>query len=156
MSRALPGVLTVALCLTTGSLAAAAPPVLTVAEPELGTWIFEGIAIEPAELTVTAGDVLEFAWSAQPAPGGAAIDAYRYGWDLVDPDDPDDAGWTTGWSSSVLQATPRSFAQGLHALTVAVRDQAGEVTRGWLLLTVEGQVSARPLSLGAAKAIYRD
>lgn len=36
---------------------------------------------------------LRFEWNATPDPG-LEIKAYRWGWDLIDPDDPNDPGWS--------------------------------------------------------------
>jgi hypothetical protein len=145
-----------ALCTMAGAASAAASPALTVSEIALGSWQFVGIAAEPVDLAIVANIALDFSWSAQPGEREGAVTGYRYGWDVVDPNDPDDPGWALDWQPNLHQAPPRAYSSGVHSLHIAARTEEGLVTRGWFLFTVQPQVPAQSISLGAVKATYRD
>ena len=81
----------------------------------------------------------------------AVVEAYRYGWDLLDPDDPDDPGWVIPWLTE-LNASTQTFSQGIHGFTVQVRDDQGRLTRGSFLLDVQDQVSVERIRLGGFKS----
>lgn len=114
-------------------------PVLVVEEPNLGRVI--GI---PGETTVWyeihPGQELDFSWVGRYVPprDGPFIIAYRYGWDLADPDDPDDPGWALppGVSPEHLFAPTQTFAEGIHRLTVQCQDDQEALTRVHVQLEV--------------------
>ncbi|MEZ4386710.1 MAG: hypothetical protein R3D98_03890 [Candidatus Krumholzibacteriia bacterium] len=133
--------------------AAAQLPVLTVQEPELGQWTFEGVDAALVAVEVGEGEALDFSWLAVPGDGGAAISGYRYGWDLVDPSDPFDPGWATDLQPDLLAAPTQVFSTGVHTLHVEVRDDADGVTRGGVEITVIPPVPVRSRSWSEVRAL---
>jgi hypothetical protein len=119
-------------------LAAAASdqPTLTVTESALGNWVFTEPISAAVTLTVPTEVDLDFSWVADATSYGGAIDGYRYGWDVVDPDDPNDPGWTTAdFQPDLLSAPAHSFSGGEHTLHIVARDQAGATTMAAFLLS---------------------
>jgi hypothetical protein len=138
------------------ALALAADPVLSVTEPGLGSWDFEGLAASPVVLEVTENAELNFGWLGDASGYGGTIQGYRFGWDLTDPDDPLDPGWTTaGYELDLLAAPPRSFAGGVHTLHVACADDAGGLSRAWFRLEIVPTVPATRTGWGAVKEAFR-
>jgi len=135
--------------------ARAQAPTLTVNEASRGSWEFTGIGT-PVVLNETAGvtgAVFDFSWSATPG-GGTAITDYRYGWDLLDPNDDADPGWSA-WGST-LSAPTRTFFTGTHVLTVEARNDLGEIARGTIQIAVsQGPVSTHAITWGVIKILYR-
>jgi hypothetical protein len=140
-----------AVCLTFLPALAAGSPTLTVTETSGGPWVFTGIGDVPGALTVSPGTPIVFSWSAVPG-GGTVITDYRYGWDLVDPDDPNDS-WSE-WGSG-QSAPSHSFSAGLHTFTVEARNDLGETARGTIQITIEIPLKTEVSTWGAIKAFYR-
>jgi hypothetical protein len=74
-----------------------------------------------------------FEWVAYPDDPGKTIDAFRYGFDIVDLNDPNE--WDVDWCECV-SAPPRTFYFGTHTFHVEVRDNTGAVTRGSIRIDV--------------------
>ena len=109
-------------------------PVLTITEPHLGTWQFQGMSGVRPTIQIAPGTVLDFSWSADASDHGALIAGYKYGWDVVDILKDND--WTVsffdpGW----LSAHPTVFYGGVHQINVLVVDDTGAFTLG--VITVE-------------------
>jgi hypothetical protein len=117
-------------------------PILTVREEFLGTNGFQGDA-RPIELDIAAGQALNFQFSADASRYGGEIVAYRYGWNVINPND--ERQWDQNWSGSVRRATPRSFASGTPSFIVQTRDIADQVTSAEFKLTVHTVNRARDL-----------
>ena len=116
-------------------------PVLTVREFYLGTQAFvEGS--RPIRLDIASGQPLRFRWSGSAATYGGQIVAYRYGWDIADPDNP--LEWSS-WSASTTSAPARSFATGSHRFYLQVRDNAESITQAVYELTAHTVTRARSL-----------
>jgi hypothetical protein len=148
--------LVLALVALLPAAAVANNPMLTVTESELGTWDFEGLAAVPVVLEVTADTNLNFSWLGDASGYGGVILGYRYGWDVVDPDDPVDPGWaTSGYVADLLFAPPVSFSQGLHILYVEVVDAAGGLTRAWFYLDIGSVGASAAKSWGHVKSTFR-
>jgi hypothetical protein len=109
-------------------------PVLVVDESAFGQQAFVGLN-GTKSYDITYGQVLEFSWTADAASYLGRIDGYRFGWDLVEPDDPDDANWAVQWGDGWGAAT-NSFDSGIHTFVVQTRDKSGTVTRATYELTV--------------------
>ncbi len=138
------------------AVAVAADPVLTVTEPGLGTWQCEGPAMTPVVLAVAASTDLAFSWLGDASGYGGIILGYRYGWDLVDPDNPTDPGWATpGYVPGLLAAPTIAFAAGEHSLHIVVADMAGGLTRAWFQVQVSPPTAAENTSWGQLKAAFR-
>ncbi len=116
-------------------------PVLTVREFYLGTQAFvEGS--RPIRLDIASGQPLRFRWSGSAATYGGQIVAYRYGWDIADPENP--LEWSS-WSASTTSAPARSFATGSHRFYLQVRDNAESITQAVYELTAHTVTRARSL-----------
>lgn len=145
-----------ALLILLPAVANAADPLLSVTESSLGTWNFEGVATEYVVLDVAANDDLNFSWLGDASGYGGTILGYRYGWDIVDPDDPSDPGWmTAGYVADLLAAPTVSFGSGFHTLHVEAMDADGGLTRAWIALVVSPVVPVEARSWGHLKAGFR-
>lgn len=112
-------------------------PLLTVVEQFLGT-----------ESAVSTGTVrqrdiaedqeLKFSWVADAADYAGLIEAYRYGWDVADPEDPNDPGWAVPWGNGAAwrRAPTQRFQQGAHTFVVQCRDNSGTISRLIYILNV--------------------
>jgi hypothetical protein len=151
--------LTSALLLLVGTVTAAfaQAPVLSVS-CEWGVFQFTGTADPAVALTAVRDAVnpatMSFSWNADPVAPATSIADYRYGWDLVDPNDDSDPGWTQ-WGPT-WYIDPVSFYSGVHTFNVEARDNLGVVTRGSFIITIEvGPVSTEQTTWGAIKSMYR-
>jgi hypothetical protein len=84
------------------------------------------------EMAVPPDTTLHFAWEGM-ADHGLELQSYRYGWDLTDPDDPDDPGWQVapglGPEQRVANWDSPLNPGAVHALVVACRDSEEHLTR---------------------------
>jgi hypothetical protein len=112
-------------------------PHLTAMEWTLGTYNAVGTA-RSVEFDVAPGQELNFSWFASADAYGSKIDAYRYGWDVRDPDDETDPGWVVppGTTWAHLRAPTHSFESDSHTLTVQCWDLSGNYTRITFVLNV--------------------
>ena len=78
---------------------------------------------------IAAGQPLNFSWVANGDAYGGTIVSYRHGWDLIDPDDPNDPGWAVqpGLEPANMFAAERSFQDGLHTFFLRVEDDSQQV-----------------------------
>jgi hypothetical protein len=112
-------------------------PQLIVVEQFLGAFSGSG----PNQLTnldIAAGQELNFSWVADASGYNGEVASYRYGWDITDVNDPADPNWAVlpGNSIQHRRSPPRSFASGVHVLTVQVEDNSGQVSRRTVTLNV--------------------
>ena len=109
-------------------------PVVVLRETRLGTFVFANPS-RPLCLTAGAGQPIRFRWRADSSEYGSEVEAFRYGWDLLDP--AGDSGWECGWSPTCTeQVTARQFAAGeIHYFYLQARDTAGNATQIGLVLT---------------------
>jgi len=112
-------------------------PILRVNEPVLGERGFVGrngfFTYE-----IYGGQDLQFTWEGDASHYAGVIEAYRYGWDLADPDNPNDPGGAAPWGNGpgYLAAPPRSYVAGSPNLIIQCRDNQGQVARGFYQFTV--------------------
>ncbi len=99
-------------------------PAVVLSEPFLGTTN----AAESFD-QIAGGQPINFSWSADASSYNGEIVSYRHGWDLIDPEDPNDPGWAVppGLSKQNLFATERSFEQGFHTFYLRVEDDSKQV-----------------------------
>lgn len=113
-------------------------PELILVEPLLGTTVAVGTAqLEEYDVLDTQTLRFEFAGRAEDY-GGMVVD-YRYGWDVSDPDDPNDAGWSVDWTEmpdGVVTVPTRGFSTGTHNFVAQIRDDSGSLTRVRVLLDI--------------------
>jgi hypothetical protein len=92
---------------------------LAVTAPGFGRWLFDGDE-EPVIITLMPDEPIQFFWR---AVDGVALDSrvtYRYGWNVSDPDDPQDPGWfgPPGAGYKMQQTQPRTVWVGTERLTI--------------------------------------
>jgi len=126
-------------------------PTLTLRENDLGmyndfTWLAE------LDHDIAQQQPLNFYWLATAESYGEEIAWYRWGWDVADPDDPNDPGWGVppGLGPEHLYAPPMAFDSGAHRFTVECEDSHGGYTRVQVTLEVipwPPHESKRPLLL---------
>jgi hypothetical protein len=76
---------------------------------------------------IAAGQPVNFSWTADASGYNATIVSYRYGWNLIDAEDPNDPGWAVvpGLTPAHLRSEERTFNGGLQRFTLRVVDSAG-------------------------------
>lgn len=130
-----------------------AQPDLTVtvlAPSPTSTWTFSGTSSDPVTLTTDNGVATEFSWSTD------VWAEFRIGWDVLDPTDPLDPGWTgSGYDPMLTGATGPAFTDGVHMFTVQARDAAGGLTRAQFVVQVLPIVPVRNESWAGVKLLYR-
>ncbi len=109
-------------------------PLLDVVEPYLGSYRFIGLHLYPVEMDVPASTPLNFSWIGDASIYGSEIACYRYGWDIQDPDDPNQ--WETACEPGIISAPEKQFNSGIHTFFVEVKDDLGLTTRGWIQINI--------------------
>jgi len=112
-------------------------PLLVVRERFLGT--FSGVSvIAPSTIDIAKNQPLRFQWSGDASSYGGTIAGYRYGWDVTEPDDPNDPGWQVqfGLSDAHMEAPVRTFGSGQHTLLIQCIDNSGLMTEARIILSV--------------------
>lgn len=124
-------------------------PILRVNEPILGERGFIG-RNGFYSYEIYGGQELRFRWEGDASHYAGVIEAYRYGWDLADPDNPNDPGWAVPWGNgpTYIAAPPRSYAAGSPNLIIQCRDNQGQVARGFFqfnVVSIPDRADQRPL-----------
>ncbi len=112
-------------------------PFLSVTEANLGRESTTGTyTVRKAD--IAQGQIMQFAWTATAEDYGGLVTAYRYGWDLADPEDENDPGWAVmpGNTLRHRQTDRVSFDSGSHTLIIQAWDNSGQLTRMTYVLTV--------------------
>lgn len=130
-------------------------PILDVTG-QWGTFQFIGTDDPAVEVTAVRTDadpaVVSFSWVGTPGSPITPIADYRHGFDIADPNDDADPGWSA-WGSTLEASAP--FYMGVHTFTVETRDIGGTITRGTFIITIEtGPVATEETTWGAIKAKY--
>jgi len=133
-----------------------ADPSLEITEQTRGTWWFVGLqspTVSLIDYVTEPPTPWVFEWQGFTCVSNSMIDAYRYGWDIQDPDD--DTQWTP-WGDDT-HAEPRTFFFGTHNFMVEVRDNTGLIARSTIVFEVrQGPVPVRQTTWGGLKSLYRD
>jgi hypothetical protein len=144
------------LCLAFVPALALAGPVLSLT----GTGI-DAVETSDAEFIVAAmvdaGADVQYCWSAVPGTSASSVASYRYGWNILDPDDPNDSGWAVGettFDGSEICSPIQVFMTGAPSFTAEITDEAGVSTRVVVQIEVNQAVSGSIKSWGAVKAGY--
>lgn len=143
------------ICLAT-TAAAGDGPVLTVTGPAIDPTVSSD-PIATVQATVDAGVELQYCWTAEPGTFDSPLASYRYGWNLIDPADPNDPGWSvplTPWDGSSACSDVQVFTQGAPNLVVEARDEAGAVSRLSVLIQVIQAVPTNTRSWTTVKATF--
>ncbi len=112
-------------------------PVLSVSSPQFGA--FESQGLNRAQSDFVFDRPMSFSWTADASESGADITGYRWGVDVLDPDDLRDPGWATGWSRSVTSVNGLRFTDRgapKHTIIVQVRDSSGGLSTFTMTLTL--------------------
>ncbi len=112
-------------------------PALNVFSLNLGTFDWQGAGRDSAQYGFDAA--LNIVWLADPGISGATINGYRWGVDVVDPQDDRDPGWAIGWNRSVTSITGLVFRDRqspLHDIYIQARDSDGAITTGVIRLSL--------------------
>jgi hypothetical protein len=131
-------------------------PVVTLT----GTGIAPVETSEPTTVVSTlidAGTDIEYCWSAAAGIQASPVASYRYGWDVVDPNDPFDPAWAipvTAYDGSELCAPLQAFLTGTHQFVVIVTDEADVSTTVVVQVDINQAVPTLPRSTGMLKARY--
>jgi hypothetical protein len=105
-------------------------PLITVTERILGTEEFIKLS-GSKRFTLASSQEIRFEWSASAEAYGNLVEAYRYGFNLIDPDDPDDPGWSVPWGNgpSWKRAAPRTLNPGSPNFVVQAIDTSNQMSR---------------------------
>lgn len=108
-------------------------PAVTLSEPFLPT-----VTSTEASYEIAGGQPINFSWTANAISYNGSIVSYRHGWDLIDPDDPNDPGWSVppGLSRQNLFDRERAFQEGVHTFYLRVEDDSGQIRLMKRTLTV--------------------
>lgn len=118
-------------------------PLLYISERFIGTVRFYGTGQKPAVLSLPAGFVLNFTWKADTSADGMSVRGYRYGWDIVDPEDPEE--WPVALDPTLTRAPPIVWNFGQHLLMVEIRDSGGGITIGRIQVNIVPFLMDRPV-----------
>jgi len=105
-------------------------PLFVVRNAYMGQVITSSCSSPITILDLPAGIPIEFALSARADHYGGTVSGYRYGWDIVDLNDPEQ--WEidfTPFVASEAKTTSRRFFFGTHTLTTEVIDNSGFCSR---------------------------
>lgn len=152
MNKRLSLMVTVITLVTLSAVAAAANPVLSVELSGHGSWVFTQPTSGLVVLELAADIPISFTWSGDASAYGGEVVGYRYGWDLVDPGDPNDPGWTSaGFVPDLQVSSPMTFSSGIHRLHIVSMDDAGSTTEAGFHLVIVESVSNRTSTWSALK-----
>ena len=87
---------------------------------------FLGAARNNSAFTVAAGQPLNWVWRADPSGYNGVVLSMRHGWDLKNPNDPNDPGWMVppGLSEQNKFSRERSFQDGNHIFYLQILDDS--------------------------------
>lgn len=123
-------------------------PLMTVTNPYLGPVATTVCNTPVVILDIIAGVPMEFCWTADAETYGGLVTGYRYGWDIVDVNDPDQ--WEidyTPFANRRQCSPPRTFYFGTHTFTVETMDNSGYCSRIEVKVNVVQFTMARNLVL---------
>jgi len=110
-----------------------AVPVLKLTEPFLGAFVFRGTNMRVEKRDVPPGVTFNFRWRASAQEYGGEISTYRYGWDVLDVNNPSD--WDVLPGPTNLTCTKTLYA-GVHFFYVETVDKSGGTTLGVIELDI--------------------
>jgi hypothetical protein len=118
-------------------------PILTIEDRFLGRFTFaEGS--RPVRFDIGSGQPLSLCWNADASRYGGSIVGYRYGWDILNPED--DAEWSS-WNTSTTCAPTRTFNAGIHRFFLQVLDIAGTVLQATIEFHIHSITRTRDVLL---------
>jgi len=110
---------------------------IEMSEPHLGDFTIPANGYLHT-VEIETGTQVNFSWQGDASYYGGEVAGYRYGWDIMDPDDP--SQWDTEFSIENVSAPERVLWTGVHTLYVEVVDTYGSTTMGRIrFVVVTGQ-----------------
>ena len=146
------------VCCVFAPSAATAGPAVTFDGTGIGTVQTSDPQLVLGPVTVDAGVDLQYCWTAIPGTGGSPVAAYRFGWNLLDPGDPFDPGWSipvTPFDGSEVCSDVQVFLQGSPNFVLEVSDEQDGRTQITVQLQVIQPVPDMVRTLTTLKARYR-
>jgi hypothetical protein len=131
-----------------------AGPVLTVTGALIDDIVTSTTTTPVTVVDVAAGTSLSFCWSA--AATGSPVVGYRYGWDILDPND--DEAWPmpfTPFGQDIECSPAMSFVAGSHIFYVEVIDNDGFKSRVPIQIHITAPVPTESTTWGRIKSLYR-
>jgi hypothetical protein len=112
-------------------------PYLAIRSLDMGKEAAAGLE-DSFEFDILPAQVMQFSWEAFANAYGGTIVSYRYGFDIMDPDDPNDPGWAVPHGLGVEFQTTYgfSFYSGIHNMFIECVDNFGNMTRPEFWFTV--------------------
>lgn len=102
-------------------------PILTVTGDPFGVSRYLSDA-QVEDYSVLDRAPVSFSWEGDASSYAGRVVAYRFGWDLNDPADSTDEGWS-GPSSTYTRSDTRTLEPGPHNFVVECRDNSGSLSR---------------------------
>jgi hypothetical protein len=118
-------------------------PLLYVQERFIGTVRFLGLDQSPSILAIPSGLPLNFTWEADASADGQTIAGFRYGWDITDPNDPEE--WPVASDPLLKRAPTVVWNFGQHLLLVEAKDNAGAITMARIQVNIVPFPMDRPV-----------
>lgn len=118
-------------------------PILTVRNQFLGAIVTSSPNTPLSILDIPAGVEMEFEWEADASSYGGIVSGYRYGWDILDLNDPEQ--WAISYTpfiGRVAKSPIRTFFFGSHTFHIEVIDNSGFTSR------VGVRVNVVPFTMG--------
>ncbi len=111
-------------------------PGLTICEAYLGCNNYSNGLMNTYD--IAQNQPLQFSWIGNAETYAGTVVAYRYGWDVIDPDNPDSENWAVQPGNTAQhRTTPVTFfSSGSHTLTVQCFDDSGKESRVTIVLNV--------------------
>lgn len=131
-------------------------PLLTVTGDMISPIVTTTTTTPLTEITVGAGTLVDFCWTADASAYGGVVTGYRYQWDMTDPDD--EFQWETGFipfPTPSVCSTPKAFLVGDHRFDVEVIDNTGHKSRVPILIHIVPAVPVEQTTWGRVKALYQ-
>ncbi|UCH83080.1 MAG: hypothetical protein JSW50_11480 [Candidatus Latescibacterota bacterium] len=123
-------------------------PVLKVINRYIGPMITAVTTAPPWIIDIPSNVPMVFSLTADASAYGAYVNGYRWGWDLIDPDD--ESEWPmafTPFVSDVAEIPPSSFMAGTHTVYIEVIDTWGYKSRIAVQVNIVAALMNRPLLL---------
>lgn len=131
-------------------------PLLTVTGMGITPIVTSVLDTPPTTIDVEGGTSVVFCWTADASAYLGVVTGYRYGFDIVDLNDPN--AWEIPWTPFATQeecSPSRTFTGGTHTFTVEVMDNDGYRSRVPITMNITPGVLAKPATWGSVKARYR-
>jgi hypothetical protein len=130
-------------------------PLLTVTGDLIAPIVTIVTTTPVTDVNVAAGTPVTFCWTADASAYCGLVSGYRYGWDILDPDD--DEQWEIDFTPlppGGACSPPLSFHFGTHVFQIEVIDNSGYKSRVPIKLHILPPTSTKQTTWGKMKALY--